>query len=121
VAGFTVLFWGIVGVFTDVRREHVFRARYEAFLVNNDPARVAYRFHYVDYPGASETVLLPELRRYLEASRPADVRLTLETVWDFGRMRAYSLEKVDEVRVNDGWSNGQPPWDALRRGAGRSP
>jgi len=116
VAGFTVLFWGAIGLFTDVKRLHVFRARYESFGVNGNPQRIAFRFHYIDYPDCSETVDLDELRRYLDASKPADVRLTLETTWDFGTMRGYSLEKVDEIRVNEGWSNGHPPWDVLRRG-----
>lgn len=121
VVGFTVLFWGAISLFTDVRLEHVFRASYESFGVNGDPQRVAYRFHYIDYPDSSETVYLDELRRYLESNRPAEVRLTLETIWDFGTMRTYSLEKVDDIRVNAGWSNGHPPWDVLRRGGNASP
>jgi hypothetical protein len=118
IVGFTVLFWGAITLFTDVRREHVFRARYEPFNINGDPRRVAFRFHYIDYPGSSETVDLDDLRRYLETSRPAEVRLTLETTWDFGALRGYSLEKVDHIRVNEGWSNGHPPWDVLRQGGG---
>ncbi len=120
VVGFTVLFWATINVFTGIRREQVFRASYQSYRVNGDPQRVAYRFHYLDYPDCSETVYLDELRRYLESSKPSDVRLTLETTWDFGTMRGYSLEKVDEIRVNAGWSNGHPPWDALRRGVNRS-
>jgi hypothetical protein len=112
----SVLFWGVTGLFTGVRREHVFRAQYEAFAVNGNPQRIAYRLHYVDYPGCFETVYLDELRRYLESARPAEVQLTLETIWDFGTMSSYSLERVDNIRVNAGWSNGQPPWEALRRG-----
>jgi hypothetical protein len=115
IVGFTAVFWGAIAVFTDVRREHVFRARYEAFNVNGDPQRIAFRFRYIDCLECSETVYLDELRRYLESARPTEVRLTLETTWDFGRMRGYSLEKVDDIRVNAGWSNGHPPWEALRK------
>jgi hypothetical protein len=115
IVGFTVLFWCTIEIFTDVRREHVFRARYESFGVNGDPRRIAFRFHYIDYPDCSETVYLDELRRYLEERKPAVVLLTIETTRDFGNLRGYSLEKVDNIRVNKGWSNGHPPWDALRR------
>ena len=111
---FTVLFWGALGLFTGVTQEHVFRARYEPFVVSDHPQYPACRFHYVDHPNCSETVFLPELHQYLTTNKPAEVRLTLVTTWDFGDLRAYHLEKVDDIRVNEGWSNGQPPWDVLR-------
>ena len=114
IVGFSVLYWGALGLFTGVRREHIFRARYEAFAVGGDSRHIAYRLHYIDYPDCSETVYLDELERYLETRKPSEVRLTLQTTWDFGTMSSYSLEKVDDIRVNAGWSNGHPPWSVLR-------
>lgn len=39
--------------------------------------------------------------------------MKLETVKDFGKLRAYSVEQVDGIRVNAGWIGGQPPWMKL--------
>ncbi|MSR07613.1 MAG: hypothetical protein EXR93_11190 [Gemmatimonadetes bacterium] len=112
---FTLLFWGPIQLFTGVTRRHHYSATYAPYHPTSLPSRTAYTFTYVDHPASYEHVLSDSLHLYLESVHPATVQLELETTWDFGRLRAYSVQRVDSVRVNGEWIGGTPPWDDLRQ------
>ena len=114
---YIVVFWTVLGIFTNVREQRQFWARYEPYFAD-DGTRKGYTFHYLDYPGAWERVDSAQLNRYLETNHPDRVRVTLETTRDFGKLRGYAIQGVEGIAVNDAWSPGNPPWDILRsRGA----
>jgi hypothetical protein len=55
------------------------------------------------------------LNKLLEEKRPERVRMKLELVRDFGRLRAYTVRSVESIPVDKEWTPGNPPWEALRR------
>jgi hypothetical protein len=110
---YIALFWTTVGLFSNVKEQRVFFARYEPYI--RDGVQHGYTFHYIDHPGAYENIDSAYLNRYLEENKPDRVRLVLETVKDFGRLRSYSVRGVETISVNEGWIGGTPPWDALRQ------
>ena len=110
---YIVLFWTVIGLFTDVRSELEFAARHEPYFAA-DGLQHGYTFLYVDHPGSYERVNSAALNDYIRRVRPERVQLKLETIKDFGKLRAYSVEQVDGIRVNVGWIGGQPPWTQLR-------
>jgi len=109
-------FWIVVSLFTNVREQHEFWARPEREAASDGRVR-GYVLHYVDFPGSYERVNSTTLNRHLDDTRPSRVRMTIETTRDLGRLRAYSVESVDGIRVNDAWSGGSPPWDEIRNRA----
>jgi hypothetical protein len=110
---YIVVFWTTMGLFGNVKEQREFLARYEPYIVDGNPH--GYTFHYVDYAGSYERIDSPQLDAYLREKKPPTVRLALELVRDFGRLRAYSVKSVDSIAVNKEWSpDGMPPWDALR-------
>jgi hypothetical protein len=111
---YIVVFWTVVGIFTNVKEQRQFWARYEPY-VSADGNRRGFTFHYLDYPGAWERVDSAELTRYLDETQPERVRLIIETTRDFGKLRAYAVQGVEGFSVNEAWSGGNPPWDELRR------
>jgi hypothetical protein len=75
-------------------------------------------FHYIDFPESYERIVSADVDRYLAARRPDRVQLLIRATTDFRVLRAYSVEWVDGISVNDTWSWGSPPWDELQRRAG---
>ena len=109
---FFVIYWTIVAVFSNVKEQREFWARYEPYLT--DGQQHGYTFYYLDYANAYERIDSPTLNRHLENSKPEKVKIVLEIVKDFGRLRAYSVRSVEAIAVNKTWTSGEPPWPALR-------
>lgn len=110
---FVIVFWTTNGVFTNVKEDREFWARYEPYVM--DGTQHGYVFHYLDYANSYERVDSPDLNRYLEEKKPEKVKLVLEIVRDFGRFRSYSVKSVETIHVNTAWTPGEPPWPALRK------
>jgi hypothetical protein len=109
---FVILFWTTAGVFMNVKQEKEFWARYEPYVTNG--VQKGYTFYYLDYANTYERVDSPDLNRYLQEKKPEKVKLVLEIVKDFGKLRAYSVKSVETIHVNTTWAGGEPPWPALR-------
>ena len=109
---YVILFWTTNGIFTNVKEDREFWARYEPYVTNG--TQHGYIFHYLDYANSYERVDSPDLNRYLEEKKPEKVKLVLEIVRDFGKLRAYSVKSVETIHVNTSWLGGEPPWPALR-------
>lgn len=109
---YVILFWTTSGVFTNVREDRAFTARYEPYFTNGTPH--GYTFYYLDYANSYERIDSPDLNRYIQEKNPQTVKLVLEIVKDFGKLRAYSVKTVDAIPVNETWLDGAPPWPALR-------
>ena len=56
-----------------------------------------------------------ELNKLLVEKKPEKVRMVLETVKDFGRLRAYTVRSVESIPVDKEWTSGSPPWEELRK------
>jgi hypothetical protein len=110
---YVVVFWTFIGLFTNNKTHREFYARYEPYIAS-DGRQTGYVFHYLDHPESYERVNSPDLNRYLEEKRPERVRMVLETVRDFGRLRSYSVAEIDGIAVNADWTAGMPPWEELR-------
>jgi len=109
---YVALYWTIVGFFSNIKEQREFIARYEPYSPAGQPQ--GYTFYYVDYAGCYERVDSPELNKVLQEKRPDRVRMVLETVKDFGRLRAYTVRSIESIAVDKNWTDGKPPWDALR-------
>ena len=109
---YVILFWTVLGIFTNEKEQREFWARYEPYVTNG--AQHGYTFYYLDYAKSYERVDSPTLNRYLEEKKPEKVKLVLEIVRDFGKLRAYSVQTVEAIPVNNTWAGGDPPWAALR-------
>jgi hypothetical protein len=109
---YVIVFWTTNGVFTNVKEDREFWARYEPYVA--DGVQHGYTFHYLDYANSYERVDSPDLNRYLEERKPEKVKLVLEIVKDFGKFRSYSVKSVETIHVNTTWTPGEPPWPALR-------
>jgi len=109
---YVILFWTTSGVFTNVKEDREFWARYEPNVTDGTPH--GYTFYYLDYPNCYERVDSPDVNRYLEKQKPEKVKLVLEIVRDFGKLRSYSVKSVETIHVNTAWIGGEPPWPALR-------
>lgn len=110
---YVILFWTTSGVFTNVKQDREFWARYEPYVTNG--AQHGYTFYYLDYANCYERVDSPDLNRYLEEKKPEKVKLVLEIVRDFGKLRSYSVKSVETIHVNTTWIGGEPPWPVLRK------
>jgi hypothetical protein len=109
---YVMVFWTTSGIFTNKKREKEFWARYEPYVTNG--VQHGYTFHYIDHANSYERVDSPEVNRYIEEKKPEKVKLVLEVVRDFGKLRAYSVKRVESINVNSTWTGGEPPWPALR-------
>jgi hypothetical protein len=107
-----VVYWTTIGLFSNAKELREFRARYEPYVQQGTPE--GYVFYYVDYPGAYERIDSPELNKLIQEKRPEQVRMVLEIVRDFGRLRAYTVRSVESISVDKAWTEGNPPWQALR-------
>jgi hypothetical protein len=109
---YVMVFWTTSGIFTGVKQEKNFWARYEPYVTNS--VQQGYTFYYLDHANSFERVDSSELNRYLEEKKPEKVKLVLEIVKDFGKLRAYTLKRVDSINVSRSWTGGEPPWPVLR-------
>jgi hypothetical protein len=107
-----VLYWTTVGVFTNVKETREFWVRSEPYLTEGKQR--GYTFYYLDYKNAYERIDSPKLNRYIEEKNPEKMKLVLEIVKDFGKLRAYSVHTVEAIPVNNTWIDGKPPWEVLR-------
>jgi len=110
---YVVLFWTTNGLFTNVKEQREFQARYEPYLEGG--SQHGYTFYYLDYEGSYERIDSPELNALIAEQNPGRVRMVLEIVKDFGRLRAYTVRTVESIPVDKAWTAGNPPWDALRK------
>jgi len=109
---YVALFWTTVGIFDNVKEKREFVARYEPYI--QDGQQHGYTFYYVDHADCYERIDSPDLNQYLREKNPERVRLVLEIVKDFGRLRAYSVQTVESIPVTVAWLGGSPPWAVLR-------
>ena len=109
-----VVYWTTIGLFSNAKELREFRARYEPYLHEGKPE--GYVFYYLDHEGCYERINSPELNALIAEKRPEQVRMVLEIVKDFGRLRAYTVRSVESIAVDKAWvaGAGKPPWDALR-------
>jgi len=110
---YVAVYWTTIGVFSNVKERREFPARYEAYL--HDGKTEGYTLYYLDYPGFYERIDSVDLNRMLEEKRPTQVRMAIEIVRDFGRLRAYTVRSVEGIPVDQSWTGGNPPWDVLRK------
>jgi hypothetical protein len=109
---YVMVYWTTIGLFTNVKEQREFMARYEPYVRDGTPQ--GYTFHYVGHEGSYERIDSPELNALLADRRPERVRLLLEVVRDFGRLRGYSVLRVESIPVDKFWAEGNPPWETLR-------
>jgi hypothetical protein len=110
---YVMVFWTTNGLFTNVKEQREFQARYEPYIEGG--SQRGYTFYYLDYEGSYERIDSPELNALISQKNPGRVRMVLETVKDFGRLRAYSVRSVESIPVDKAWTDGNPPWTALRK------
>ena len=110
---YVMVYWTTVGLFTNVREQREFRARYEPYIQGGN--QHGYTFYYLDYAGSYERIDSPELNKLIAEQKPERVRMVLEVVRDFGKLRAYTVRSVESISVDKAWTGGSPPWAALRQ------
>ena len=110
---YVMIFWTTVGLFTNVKQKREFLATYEPYVQGGQ--QHGYTFYYVDYAGAYERINSPELNKLIAEKNPERVRMVLEVVKDFGKLRAYTVRSVESISVTMDWTDGNPPWEALRQ------
>ena len=109
---YVMVFWTTNGMFTNVKEQKEFQARYEPYMEGG--SQHGYTFYYLDYEGSYERIDSPELNALISQKNPGRVRMVLEIVKDFGRLRAYTVRSVESIPVDKAWTDGSPPWTALR-------
>jgi hypothetical protein len=109
---YVALFW-VTAQLGKSREPMEFWASYEPYVENGKPR--GYVFRYLDFKDSYERIDSPELNSYLREKAPERVKLVLEVVKDFGRLRSYSVQRVETFTVNSEWIDGMPPWAALRQ------
>lgn len=107
-----IIFWTTVVLFSNIKEPREFWARYEPYI--SEGKQRGYTFYYLDHANSYERIDSPALNKYIEDRNPGKVKLVLEIVRDFGRLRAYSVKSVDAIAVNKEWIDGEPPWSVLR-------
>ena len=110
---YVMFFWTTVGLFSNVKEQREFMARYEPFV--EDGSQRGYTFYYLDYAGFYERINSPALNEFIAERKPERVRMVLEIVKDFGSLRAYTVLRVESIAVDKTWIDGNPPWAALRQ------
>ena len=110
---YVMLYWTTVGLFSNVKEQREFWARYEPYFEGG--SQHGYTFFYLDHAGSYERIDSPELNKLILDKNPGRVRIVLEVVKDFGRLRAYTVRSVESIPVDKAWTDGSPPWDALRQ------
>jgi hypothetical protein len=110
---YVMVFWTTIGLFTNVKEQREFLASYEPYV--QEGRQKGYTFYYLDHAGFYERIDSPELNALIAEKRPERVRMMLELVSDFGKLRAYTVRSVESIPVTMAWTDGNPPWEALRR------
>jgi hypothetical protein len=110
---YVMVYWTTVGLFSNVKEQREFWARYEPYVQGG--SQHGYTFFYVDHEGSYERIDSPELNKLIVEKNPERVRMVLELVKDFGRLRGYSVRSIESIPVDKAWTDGNPPWDALRQ------
>jgi hypothetical protein len=110
---YVMVFWTTVGLFSNVKQQIEFWASYEPYIQGG--TQHGYTFLYLDHAGSYERIDSPELNKLILEKNPQRVRMVLEVVKDFGRLRGYTVRSVESIPVDKGWTDGNPPWEALRR------
>lgn len=110
---YVMVYWTTVGLFTNVKEQRQFLARYEPYMQGGQ--QHGYTFYYSDYSGSYERINSPELNKLIAERNPERVRMVLEVVKDFGKLRAYTVRSVESISVTMDWTDGNPPWEALRQ------
>jgi hypothetical protein len=110
---YVMTFWTTSGLFTNVKEQKEFLARYEPY--SEGGSQHGYTFYYLDYEGSYERIDSPELNQLIADKNPGRVHMVLEIVRDFGRLRAYTVRSVESIPVDTAWTDGNPPWAALRK------
>jgi len=109
---YIMVYWTTVGLFTNKKEQREFLARYEPYI--QEGRQHGFTFYYLDYSGSYERIDSPELNKLIAEKNPERVRIVLEVVKDFGKLRAYSVRSVESITVDKAWTDGNPPWAALR-------
>ena len=110
---YVMVYWTTVGLFSNVKEQREFLARYEPYIQGG--SQHGYTFFYLDYAGSYERIDSPELNKLIGEKNPERVRMVLEVVKDFGRLRGYTVRSVESIPVDKAWTDGSPPWNALRK------
>ena len=110
---YVMVFWTTTGLFSNVKEQRAFPARYEPYVEAG--VQRGYTFYYLEHPGSYERIDSPELNKLILEKSPQEVRMVLELVKDFGKLRAYTVRSVESVSVDKDWASGSPPWEALRQ------
>ena len=110
---YVMAFWTTTGLFSNVKEQREFLARYEPYV--EDGRQQGYTFFYLDYAGSYERIDSVELNKLISEKSPDRVRMVLEVVKDFGRLRGYTVRSVESIPVDKAWIGGSPPWEALRQ------
>lgn len=112
---YTILFWFLIGLTTNIERDYVFNATWKPIAGDTSSSQHMVLFEYQGYPGTSERVNSQPIHEHLLAKNESVVSLTIRVSYDFGTVRGYSLEKVDALPANEGWVGGTPPWEVFRQ------
>jgi len=109
---YVMVYWTTVGLFSNVKEQREFWARYEPYVLAG--SQHGYTFFYLDHEGSYERIDSPELNKLIVEKNPDRVRMVLEVVKDFGKLRSYSVRSIESIPVDKAWTDGNPPWEALR-------
>jgi hypothetical protein len=110
---YVMVYWTTAGLFSNVKEQREFWARYEPYVQGGN--QHGYTFFYLDHEGSFERIDSPELNKLIVERNPGRVRMVLEVVKDFGRLRGYSVRSIESIPVDKGWTDGNPPWEVLRQ------
>ena len=110
---YVMVFWTTEGLFTNVKDQREFLARYEPYIEQG--SQHGFTFYYLDYAGSYERIDSAELNKFIAEKNPGRVHMILEIVKDFGKLRAYTVRSVESIPVDRAWTDGNPPWVALRQ------
>jgi hypothetical protein len=110
---YVMVYWTTVGLFSNVKEQREFWARYEPYVQGGN--QHGYTFFYLDHAGNYERIDSPELNKLILEKNPLRVLMVLEVVKDFGRLRGYSVRSIESIPVDKAWTDGNPPWEALRQ------
>jgi len=112
---YTLLFWAVIAFTTNIERDYILDATWQHTPGGQPNTANLVTFAYPDHPGCYERVNSPEIYNYLAAKNSGVAKLTLRVSYDFGKVRGYGLQKVDDRPVNQTWVAGNPPWQLFNQ------
>ena len=109
----TLLFWIPMTVFVGIEKELTFDASWN---IDRTAEASTVTLTYVDFPEHHEIVRSMRIANWLNLEAPKTVEIVVTVTYDFGKVRAYGLERVGDFEVNSTFErqNGNPPWQAFR-------